>query len=486
MADEISPNAAYELRRKARGTGAPAPPRPWWRRLLVPGVVILVVSSGAVGAWIRYSLTHVKTVRASVHAAVVNLSPDVDACLVKLCVSAGDRVAVGQELARLDDSQVKPMLEGAKAGSKICKSTYAQAQATLDLTRNRVEAEIELAAANVEAAAARAASAEAALVLRRARLTEEMKQAEALCRQAEARLSLLRKGPRSETIQAARARLATAQALEALYRLDVEQSQQLVGKGIDSRYMLEVKKTQLATQENRVEEARLDLARLEAGAGEDEIEVAVQAVAARQAGLALVETSAKELDTLAADVRVRRAELREARAELARAEADRTEIVLAEERVKAAAAELERAEADVQAREAALASMSIKSTVAGTVIRTFGLEGELLRKGVPCIRIVDDSRGRWVEGYVRERDAMKLHVGQEASVEFVVGSGVKVRATVEAVGLHTASLDGIGSAGASGTRGASAAELVWVKLRPEENDNSLLPGNSARAVIRLR
>ncbi len=485
MADETAPTARYDLRRKARGSEVPDPPVGWRRKVLIPAFVLLVATAIAVAARLHYVATHVKTVRAAVHAAVHSLSPDVDARLMELYVRPGDKVTAGQELARLDGTELQAMLNAAEAGYRVLQSAYAQAQATLELTGKQVEADLDLAAANVDAAAARLASAQAALEVRKGRLPEEINQARALCNESEARLALLRGGPRAETIQAARARLEAAKALEALYELEVSQSQQLVGEGIDSRYILEAKKTQLIIEKQRVEEARLELKRLEDGASEDEIEAVTQALAADRAALALAEVSVKELDTLAADVQIRQAELLQARAERAHAEARRVEIVLADEKVKAAAAELQRAEAQVEARRAALSGTSIRSPLAGTVIRTFGQEGELYRKGVPCILVTDDSRGRWVEGYVRERHALKLRVGQEARVEFIVGSGEKVNATVEAVGLHTASLDRSDADGSASAGGAPAAEHVWVKLLPDKWDDSLLPGNSARAVIRV-
>ncbi|NQU43595.1 efflux RND transporter periplasmic adaptor subunit, partial [bacterium] len=134
----------------------------------------------------------------------------------------------------------------------------------------------------------------------------------------------------------------------------------------------------------------------------------------------------------------------------------------------------------VQARRAALENMLLKSPVAGTVIRTFVEPGELCRKGESCILITDDSRGRWIEGYIREDDAGLVSVGQRAMVEVVVGSGRSFEAEVSQIGLSTSSLDG-----ADGGR-VTMSELVWVKMRPTNMEGKFLPGMSAQATIRVR
>jgi len=218
-------------------------------------------------------------------------------------------------------------------------------------------------------------------------VAEEVRHAQAQCEEARAKLENILKAPRSEDVEAARVRLATARALAALYELEVTQSEQLVGEGIDSEHILEVKKTQLLTQQNRVREAELELAQIEAGPTEEEIEVARQVLAARQAALALARAGQMEVVRLEAELELQNALLRQAEAELARAEAQMVEIELAKEQLKAAAAELQKAEATVAAQRAAIKGMSITCPVDGTVIRTFVREGEVCRKGLPIILV---------------------------------------------------------------------------------------------------
>ncbi len=327
------------------------------------------------------------------------------------------------------------------------QSLLAQAKADLRVTEATVDAGIASAKLGVAAAQARLARAEA-------------QQGE-----AKAQLDKLLAGARSEDLESARARLATAKALQELYALEVTQSEQLVGEGIDSAHILQVKKTQLTTQKNAVREAELDLARMEAGPTDEDKRISQQQLAAREADLSLA-----------------KAQLQQAHAELDRANAMKAQVDLGQAHVAAAEADLEVAASAADAARVALGQMTIQSTVDGTVMRTFDKVGELCREGEVTMQVSDDSEGRWIEGYVSERDAARVRPGQKASVEIVIGSGHTTQAEVEAVSLATNSLRRDDS-GAAAAPAVGSAEQVWVKLRPMEQDPRWLPGNSARAVI---
>jgi len=478
-------NIIYEARREARGPAQP-PRRSRWRLhlvLLAVGLLLVLLAVG--GLYLQWSLTHACTVQASVRAAVVDLSPEVDARLKSLLVTAGEKVRVGQELARLDDGQARAQLAAAEADRAIRASLYAQAGLRLQLVRARVAAEIALAQRRVEIAQAGLDAALAELALHRARLPAQVQRAQADRDAARAALELLRQGAREQEIEVARLRLESERALEKLYATELTHTERLYEKKFDSLHNLEAARTKLLTQRNRVREAALELARLEAGARPEEVEQAESTLAGREAALALARTGEKQTALLEATVVSRRAERARAQAELEAARARTLEVTLAEEECRASEAELHKAEAEVDRCRDALASLAIVSPVAGTVIRTFHRPGELCRRGEPLLMVADDGAGRWVEGFVRERDATRIRVGQSARVE-VIGSGAEVRATVAAVGLCTASLARPGQASPGAGTPGSMAELVWVKLRPDETMADALPGMSARAVILLR
>jgi len=489
MEEHDSLSVAYETRRQARGAEPPKRPHLWRKRLIIGGAVFLCLAAVVVAFWVWWILTHVTTARAGVWASVVAISPEVDARMAELFVEPGQKVSKGQALARLDDSQLRAALAAADAGQAIKQSQYAQAEAHCRVVEAQMEADVELARARVAIADARVARAKAAFELYRARLPEEIRRAKALRDQGRARLARLKKGPRTQRIEAARARLATARALAELYALELQKTAELVKERVESQLTFQVKKTQLAAQSNEVREAELTLEQLLAGATDEEIDDATEALLAREAALALAHVGVKEEGTLAADLAIREAERREAGAALERAQAMKHEVALAREQVKQAEAELKRAEADVTGRRAALAGMTIVSPVAGTVHRTFDSVGEVCRKGLPTVLVCDDSAGRWVEGFVTERDASLVRLGQRAEIEIQIGSGNYVDAEVEAVGMATSSLSrpNAGDSGSLSPPAAGGAELVWVKFRPLGQEAiTALPGMTARAVIRVR
>lgn len=441
----------YEMRRQARGAEPPKEPRRWRRRLLVGGIVLVCVG-GAVGAFLTWrAVAYVRTTKARVWADLRDVSPEVDGVMLERLVNTGDKVVKGQVLARLDDTEIRAALEAAKATMAVAESQYAQAEA------------------QVEVAAARLASADAAVRLREAQVAEEIRRAEADAKQAQAWLDRVEKGARPEQIQAAEARLATAKALQELYALEVRQSEQLVEEGIDSQHILEVKKTQLATQKNAVREAELELALLRAGATEEEVEAQRQAVAARQAALALARAGSEGLEGLKADLETREAEL-----------------TLAQKGVETAIAQLGRAQTLVADVLAELEDCTIKSPLTGTVHRTFDDEGEFCRRGVTTMIIADDSKGRWVQGLIREKDRKHVKEGQPARVKVAGARGWGYfRAEVVSVSDSTYSATSSRSSSPEESEGFGLPGQYRVKLRLLEQPEEDWPGTSARALIRV-
>jgi len=475
----------YELRRQARGGDPPGRRPPWRRRLIWIGVVLAGAGLLSLGGFFLWCWCHVKTIYADVRGNVVELASHVDARLATRNVRSGQVVAAGEEVARLDDSQLRAVLAASEAQRDITHGLVTKAKANLTLVAGRVEADIALAAARIEVARAQVKSAERGVEEARGRVAEEIRRAEAVHEQARAVLGRLEKGTREEDIESARARLAAARAMAKLYSLEVKQSQELVAEGIDSQHLLEVKKAQLDTQQNRVREAEIAVAKLIKGPTREEMEAARQATAARAAELALARAGARELDSLSAQLDVRREDVKRARAELACAEALRAEIAIAREQVKAAEAALVKAEADVTTHRVVLASMSVVTPIAGTVISTSVKVGEICRKGVPFILVADRSGGCWVEGYIRERDAVDVRPGQSARVEIVTGSGNYVKGKVAAVGLTTYSATPRSPSKFSANPAHLTSEFVWVKIELLEQRPEWRLGMSAKASIRV-
>ncbi len=328
------------------------------------------------------------------------------------------------------------------------------------------ETQAELEAAE-RIAAARAAGARAVAAARKARLAEEIAAAEARWRESQASLRRLKEGARPEDIAAAVARLESARALYALYQMELEQSRKLATQGIDSQHLLEVRRTQVLTQEKAVEQARLDWERLKAGPTAAELEAAGQAMSAREAERDLARAGRHDVEALEAERAVREAEHAEAAARLREAGARHA------------------GGAPAEANGRRLENRDLVSPVDGVVLRRFKRVGEVCARGAPCLLVADANQPRWIEGYVREADALRVRVGQKAWVRAPADVAPPVEAVVEQVRLHTEAFAGIGVPGAAPA--LPAAARVWVRLRPLTPLPDDLPaGLSAEAAILVR
>jgi len=482
--EEDALRVIYEARRQARSGEAPARERPWRRRLIIGGVAFLVVLATTVGAYVWWTVGHVRTAQAQVCAELISLSPDIDGRVREVCARPGEKVVAGQVLFRLEDSGLRAALAAAQARVVITRSRCARARANLRRQEAAGQAQIRLTRAGVERAAGRIRAVESSLALCRERLAAEIRRAEALRDEAKARLEYLKKGPRREEIEVARLRLETAKALVEFYTIEVQETRKLVDKGFDSPHMLKSKELELIARRNAMREAELALSNLEAGPRPEEVSIVEKTLAAREAAVFLARAGRKEADVLAAELAAARAARKEAEAELASARAQGTAVAAAE--VEAAEAELAEAEAQAARQEAALAGASVCSPTAGTLIRTFARVGESCQRGRSLALVADDSRGRWVEGFVHEYQAGLIRPGQKAKIEIVVGSGRYVDGAVESVGLATSTPGAAGPNGIGSGAGPMSGQLVWVKFKTGDDGSVPLPGMTARATINLR
>ncbi|MBT7162170.1 MAG: biotin/lipoyl-binding protein [Victivallales bacterium] len=476
--------SSYQLRRDSRTPEGKAPVRvSWKRRFMILGVLASFLAVGAVVWIIWYNICHVPALSARVRAAVIELSPRVDARLREVFVSEEDVVKKGDILARLDDTQLQSSLQGAQAELSIRESAFRQAQARERLTQIQVAADIAMARAQLAVTKAERASLAAELGASRKRLPQRVRQAETLLAQRTAEFDLLKEGFRTQDVESAKVRVASAKETLALYELEVRQSQELVDEGIDSTYTLEVRKTRLKTQQLALQEAELTLAKMEAGPRETEVRAAKRGLESEEAKLSLVRLSEVELTKLEKTLAIRDAEIQEAEARLGQAEARKEEVSIVIQQVAVAKAEMEKAKATVTGREAALVDLTVISPVDGIVTRVFDEVGELCKKGVPIIMVNESSKPRWIDVFVDEEDAQLVSVGQVANMNVPANSNDVVKAKVTQMGMHTQTLDGSGGA----TTQFGQPDRVWVKLVPvEPMPERVITGTTARGYIRVR
>jgi multidrug resistance efflux pump len=437
MSTDDTLGMTYEMRRRARRPDAPKEETRWRAWMLAVGIGSFAAGVLALGLWLYWSMTYVYTIRAKVSGGTIFLSTDFDGRLCRLGAQEGQAVSEGETLAWFDDAEPRGELASAEAVVALQKGACDGAQKELE-------------------------SAALTLELARLQAVEENHRAVANLKNAEAVLRRLQSGSREEEIGSAEARLASAQALQSLYELRVTQSAGLHERGIEPQIELEIKRTQLATQRNTVRENELQLAQLTAGPRPEDIEVAQQAVNARQADLALAKMSELTLKGRELDVARLQARLAQAKAELGKAEAD------------------------LQVRRAALDKLAIKSPADGIVSRVYFHPGEVVRKGEFLIELIEASGGRWVEGYVLEEDAERIQPGQPVKIRIGTDSGQICQGELADVGFS--------SAPGTGGRDRAFSELgsfgrpapVWVRIRLPDQDTPPRLGTSAKARIKVR
>ena len=450
MSDELSHQAAYEVRRQARGAEPPPKERKWVRRVVLIGGSVLSLAMLSVGVWVWYSVTHVRCVNAQVNAGVLEVSPKVSGDVAELYVKEDEKVTEGQLLAKLDDSVQQAALEMAQADLAIRESEMEGAKAAADVAR------AELAAAQSD------------LEMRKAKLTQEVRQAKAQEKEAAARLEDLKKGAREEDIKSAEARLEAAKALLDLNEQEVQQSEELVKEGIDSAHVLAVRKTQLATQRMIVRQAELELERLKAGPREEQIQASEQVLAARQAAVDLTELGQKEVENLTHQVAVKQAEVGAAEAAVAQA-----------------SAQVDRARKQLEGRQTDVDNCRLYSPVAGVVTRCYQDPGEFAREGVASILVQEEGYGYTIDAWVRQRDVWLVQAGQPARVKIMTGRRPWIDGTVTRISAHTQSRDQ--NPGAFAASGAQASP-IWVKIRLNQDQlpEGIRHGMLAKAVIKVR
>ncbi len=473
--------AVYEVRRQARGAEPPSKQSNWKKWLFGVGGGILVVVLLVVGILVWHAFTYVKTVKAEVWTKVLAAQSKATAVVEAVYADAGDEVEKGDVLAELDDSAVRAALDAAEAEVVVRESQWEQKKSQAQLTETNVRSAVAIAEANVQIKQASVDESAKNLEIRRSVVEEEIGRAQAQLSEAQAALQELKHGPREQEIESARARLASAQELAHLYEQEVAQSEELVEEGIDSVHALQVKKTQLVRQQHEVRMAELTLERMLEGPTPEQIKMAEQTVESRQRDLAIAVAGRKQIERLEATLRIARAEFQSAQAELERTKGRDAEVNIARLAVKEAEGELKRAHAALAAQRKLLDEMSIRSPATGTILGEYVDEGELYQAESVAFKVIQEGRGLWVNGSVREKDALLVHRGQPARIEIRVGSGDYFDAEVVEVGLSTETVYGGG--GAAGPTG----ELVWVKIMPKNQDEiEAVPGMSARATIKVR
>jgi RND family efflux transporter MFP subunit len=303
--------------------------------------------------------------------------PRVAGAIVHMPVYVGDRVRRGQLLARLDTSQIDPMvaekaagLDGASRGVAVAESEYRQSLNMVEQSK----AEAEMAAKEVTAARSMLESAEAGRAA-----------AESATGAAEAEL------------QSAQAGLDAAIADQTYQRQELERTRQLYDRGAVSTAEWQMAVATAARADAAVSSARAGLERASS----------MLAGARSEAARARAEVAAAtaRVSTAVASFRAREAQIRTAKsgAQSAKARIGQATTGVSEASARLRAATTERGYAELRAESD------------GVVTQRLVSPGVVVSPGQAVLRVVQASPVR-IQANVPQRDLARVRPGDRVSV----------------------------------------------------------------------
>jgi len=362
----------------------------------------------------------------------------------EVLVSEGDRVEVGQIVARLDSEHQAAAVAQAEAALRKAEARLAELRA------GPRQEEIDVALTAVVATQVQLVR------LEEAARPQELAPAEAALAVAEASLQKVREGASEETVIAARADLANAQALQrqAQAAYDRVRYQPHVAALPEALALEQATNTVIAAQ------AALD--ELESGPSAADLAIASAQVRQAQAQLELL-----KLDARPGDIAVANAAIAQAEAQL-----DLLQAPLRPETIAVAAADVAAAEVALQQAQLALEDMELRAPVAGTVTDIRLQVGDQAAPGLPLLVLasLDEFNVRTVD--LRELDVGRLRVGQPVEIEVDALRDVLFKGTVQQIALQ------------AGNHHGDVVYDVTIDLQPSQSRELLKWGMTA--VVRVR
>jgi len=302
---------------------------------------------------------------AQVEAHVGSVAPRVNGQVKRVLVRDNQRVNAGDVLVELDDADLAVKLAAAKADLEAANAQLRAAETQLEVTVK---------------------SADSSLVVARGGLA-----------QAAAVRGTTRAG-----IDQARAEIDAASSRQALARIDLSRSAQLLASGAVSQAEYDGKKTAVEQADSQLSQARARLASAEAN----------------------IDNSSGTLEA--------------ARGRLLAAQAGPEQIEAARAQVGLAKARVDQARAAVAQGELNLGYTKIKAEQSGVVARRTVEVGQLASPERPLMAIVplDDT---WIVANFKEDQIAAMRAGQPATVTVDSVSGVKLAGHVDSLAGGTGS-----------------------------------------------
>lgn len=312
-------------------------------------LVAVVVIAVAVLAWRNRDVTDpdVLYLSGNIEFRKMDVAFKTAGRLVELLKDEGERVEVGQLLARLDPEQLRRVKERDEAGIVAARSGMAQLEQAIAMQEAAVTAELALREAEVRAA--------------RAKLAE------------------LREGARKQEIAQAKAAVADLRTRREQAARDLDRAKKLAAAEDISVAQLDQYQVRLDTAVAQLDSAEQRLALVEEGPRRTDIEMAQAQVARTEAALRLAETQRLEIARKREDRNVRRAEM-------------------------------QRSEANVRVIETQLDDTAARSPLTGVVLVRSADPGEVVAAGTPVLTLGEIDKP-WFRGYVPQEKLGRVKLG---------------------------------------------------------------------------
>lgn len=337
-------------------------------------------------------------------SAEIDLAFDMSGVLTELLVNPGDKVAVGDTLARVDDLAARQAVASAEAQVVRARLDLSMAQEALeDLMSGGSDADILEARAAVEAAEENLAAVQAGPT------EADLAEAEAALATAEDVYQRLVEG--SSAVELEEAQLRLSQSKNSLW--STQSNRDAVCGQSNTSTQCKSAEASVLNGEISVRLAELSLQQLQEPASQAEIQGALAEVTRATEQLAELHASPTAAQTTAAE-----AELAQAQDRLAEltAGAAPDDVALAEAEVEQAELDLEQAELNLEAAEREVTETILVAPVDGTVMSVDAEVGERV-SNTPILTLADLSRP-CLEVFLDETDLDKVGVGYEVEVLF--------------------------------------------------------------------